>query len=203
MHTYIHIYIHTCIHTHIHTYIYTYVHTYIHTYIHTCIHTHMHTYIRVYIHTYIHTYLVLSQTKPRVEKDCGWGSVCRAERDRYTIYLLTYLLTYSMEQSPSWETNRFSASQVIPYILWNPKVYYRIHKCPPPVPLLSQISPLHTPPNHFLKIHLNIILPSSSGSSKWSLSLRFPPPKPRIHFSSPPYVLHAGPISFFSIWSPE
>jgi hypothetical protein len=36
-------------------------------------------------------------------------------------YLLTYLLTYSMEQSPSWEANRFSASQEIPRILWNRK----------------------------------------------------------------------------------
>ena len=34
-------------------------------------------------------------------------------------YLLTYLLTYSMKQSPSWEANRFSASQEIPPILWN------------------------------------------------------------------------------------
>jgi hypothetical protein len=45
-----------------------------------------------------------------------------------TAYLLTYLLTYSLEQSPSWEANRFSASQKIPRILWNPKVHYRIHK---------------------------------------------------------------------------
>ena len=30
-----------------------------------------------------------------------------------------------MEQSPSWEANQLSASQEIPHILWNPKVYYR------------------------------------------------------------------------------
>ena len=35
-----------------------------------------------------------------------------------------------MEQSP-WEPNRFSASQEIPHVLWNPKVYYRFHNCPP------------------------------------------------------------------------
>ena len=84
------------------------------------------------------------------------------------------LLIHSTQHSPSWEANRFSASQEIPSFLWNPKVHYRIHKCPPPVPVLSQIDSVHTPTFHFLKIHLNIILPSTPGSSKWSLSLRFP-----------------------------
>ena len=49
----------------------------------------------------------------------------------------TYLITYSIEQSPSWEANRFSASQEISHILWNPTVHYRSHKWPPPVPILS------------------------------------------------------------------
>ena len=79
-----------------------------------------------------------------------------------------------MQQSPSWEANWFSASQEISCILRNPKVHYRIHKCPPPVPIQRQLHPVHASTSHILNIHLNIILPSMPGSSKWSLSLRFP-----------------------------
>ena len=74
--------------------------------------------------------------------------------------------------------------------------------CPCPEPTSSWLRIFHAPTSHFLKIHLNIILPSTSGFPKWPLSLRFPHQNP-VYASPPPYELHAPPISFISILSPE
>jgi len=77
-------------------------------------------------------------------------------------------------QSPSWEANWFAASQEIPRISRNPKVHYRTHKRPPPVPILHQPNPVHIPTSHLLEIRPNINHPSTPRSPQWSLSLLFP-----------------------------
>jgi hypothetical protein len=58
------------------------------------------------------------------------------------------------------------ASQEIPLILWNPYLHYRIHTCPPPVSVLSQISSVHVlaskwRPILILPFHLRLGLQSS------------------------------------------
>jgi len=101
----------------------------------------------------------------------------------------SYLLTYSMVQSPSWAANWFAASQEIPRISWNPNVHYRTHRRPPPVYILGQPNPVHIPTSHLLEIHPNIIHPSTPRSPQWYLSLRFPHQDP-IHSPLLTYTRH-------------
>ena len=74
-----------------------------------------------------------------------------------------------LSEAESWKPYSFLGSQKIPLILRNLKVYY--HSL---VPILEQTNPGHALPTDFFKIHSNIILPSTSRSSIWSLFLRVP-----------------------------
>jgi hypothetical protein len=71
---------------------------------------------------------------------------------------------------PSWEANRFAASQEIPRILWNPEDSLPHTQVPATCPY-SQ--PARSSPHPHIP-HLNIILPSTPGSPKLSVTLRFP-----------------------------
>jgi hypothetical protein len=69
-----------------------------------------------------------------------------------------------VKKSPSLESNKYSATQEITLILWNPKVHNRIHKSSPFVPTLTQIDPA-MPASLFSKIQFNIKFPSTPWSS--------------------------------------
>ena len=97
-----------------------------------------------------------------------------------------YLFTCCMEESPSKEDDRSTASQEIPHIFWNPEVHHHVQRSPPPAPYPVPNEASSCSLSHTLKIRINIILPSIPRSSKWSLSLRF---------------LHHNPVCTYSVSS--
>ena len=111
-------------------------------------------------------------------------------------------LTNSMEQGPSWEANRFSVNEEIPRVLRNPNVHYRIHKLPHPLPILSHRNAVHASPSHFLKMHFNIILPSTPMSSKWSLSIKSTPKTLYAPLLSPQVYSAQRILIDFRFWLP-
>jgi hypothetical protein len=101
---------------------------------------------------------------------------------------------HPMELSPYSEAANCSVTQEFTSILRNPEIHYRIHKIPPLVPILRQITPLHTTSSYLSNIYFNMILPMST-PSQWSLSFRIYNQKPIYIPFLPPYVLRALPIS--------
>ena len=94
------------------------------------------------------------------QASCVIYGACRVGKRRIftNINLSNLLYPNFRELSPSWETNRPSAGQEIPPILWNPKVPYRIHKRLPPIRILSQSKPVRGSPTHLLNMYFNIII---------------------------------------------
>ena len=113
----------------------------------------------------------------------------------------SYLLTYSMEQSPSWAANRFAASQEIPRISRNPKVHYRTHKRPPPVSILGQLNPVHIPTSWrsipILSTHLRLRLPSGLLPSGFPTKTLYTPLSSPIRPTCPVHLILHSTILFY------
>jgi hypothetical protein len=96
-------------------------------------------------------------------------------------HLPTYLLTHSMDHSPSWEANQFAAGQEIPRILWTRRFITAIKTARHLS--LSWASPIQSIPPHptswrsilILSSHLHLGLPSGLFPSGFSTKALYTP----------------------------
>jgi hypothetical protein len=99
-----------------------------------------------------------------------------------------------MGHSPSWEAKTSSTTKEIPRIWWSPKVHHRIHKSPPPVPVLNKIDPVHVPhptSRRFISIlssHLRLSLPSGLLSSDFPRKALYAPFLAHIRATCPAHL---------------
>jgi hypothetical protein len=85
-----------------------------------------------------------------------------------------------MEQNPSWEANRFLDEKVPAFCGTRGFITAFTSARHLSLSWVSSIQSI-PPTSNFLTIYLNIILSSTPGSPKWSLSLRFPHQHPVLH----------------------
>jgi hypothetical protein len=86
-----------------------------------------------------------------------------------------------MELSPSLEAASCSPAEEFLKIFWNAKAHYCVYKSPSLVLMLSQINPVRTTLSYLSKIHLKIILSSTSLFFLLVSFLLAFPPKSYIH----------------------
>jgi len=131
----------------------------------------------------LHFYIILTTYKHTSKYDITvllaiWISHCLLQ----WIYQLDHCsLTHSMEQSPSWEPKQFSASPIIPRILWNPKVHYCIHLSLSWARLIQSMPPHPTSWSSILILSSHLCLGLPSGLVPWGFptkTLYTPLPSP-------------------------
>jgi hypothetical protein len=111
--------------------------------------------------------------------------------------LANLIVTKSMEQSISLESKSHSVTL---HLVWNPNVLHRIHKSPPPIPILNQNNPVHVVTHYFLQVHFNIILPVTRRAFKWFLSFGSPA---KILYAFLIFPTHAPSIPLSLILTPQ
>ena len=115
-----------------------------------------------------------------------------------TAHIFTYLLT-PWTRVLHEKLTVFSYSKNSMHFM-EPKGSLPHSQVPATCTILNQLDPIPIPTSHFLKIHLNIILQSTSGSPKWSFSIRFPR-KNHVYASPLPhtrYMPHPSHSSLFN-----
>jgi hypothetical protein len=80
-----------------------------------------------------------------------------------------------------------SGTQKFPNVLWNPEVQYVLRNSLPRLPILSQMTQVHTTPSNLTNIHFNISSHLRLSLSCWSLLFQFIEKNP-------------APIRFLCIW---
>jgi len=157
--------------------------------IHMLYYTYLLTYTLTYLLTYFLTYLLTYLLT----------HLCTC----LLTYSPTHSLTHSLHgQSPSWEGNWFAASQEISPHFMEPKgslTHIQVSTtCPYPELDQSVHAPLPTSWRSIIifSSHLHLGLQSGLFPSGFPTNTLYTPLLSRI-------VLHAPPISFFSIWSPK
>jgi len=109
----------------------------------------------------------------------------------HNTYVLIYLLLTPWSRVILKKLIGFQPVKKIPHISWNLKV----HRCPPPIPILSQLNPVHTPTSHFLKIililssHLCLGLPSRLFASGFPTKTLYIPVLSPIHTTCPTHLI--------------